>query len=274
MTEQEWLTGVDPQEMLSFVRGEAGDRRLRLFAVACCRLIGQLFLDERIPGLLDTCEHAADAEDTEEDRARIQAWSADQHFITDGVGVVTEVRTRWAGRDYAAATLNLHAFAAVQSVLDWDEATIVDGDGERPADAHFAAGLTAFSAVEASGQGNIAERAECSLLRDIFGNPFRPATADPRWPTPNVIAFAQATDVQRTIDRLPVPLTAAPPWLTPNVIALVHTIYHDRALDRLPMLADALEEAGCDDADILCHCRGPGPHVRGCWVVDLLLGRE
>jgi hypothetical protein len=47
-----------------------------------------------------------------------------------------------------------------------------------------------------------------------------------------------------------------------------------RALDRLPILADALEEAGCTDADILAHCRGPGPHVRGCWVVDLLLGKE
>ena len=51
-------------------------------------------------------------------------------------------------------------------------------------------------------------------------------------------------------------------------------IYDDRALERLPVLADALEEAGCTDAAILEHCRGPGPHVRGCWVIDLLLGKE
>jgi hypothetical protein len=51
-------------------------------------------------------------------------------------------------------------------------------------------------------------------------------------------------------------------------------IYTDRAFDRLPILADALEEAGCTDTEVLAHCRGPGPHVRGCWVVDLILGKE
>ncbi len=59
-----------------------------------------------------------------------------------------------------------------------------------------------------------------------------------------------------------------------TVAALAQTIYADRAFDRLPILADALEEAGCDNADILTHCRGDGPHVRGCWVVDLILGKE
>jgi hypothetical protein len=59
-----------------------------------------------------------------------------------------------------------------------------------------------------------------------------------------------------------------------TVARLGRTIYADRAFDRLPILADALEDAGCDNADILAHCRGPGPHVRGCWVVDLILGKE
>jgi hypothetical protein len=65
-------------------------------------------------------------------------------------------------------------------------------------------------------------------------------------------------------------------WLTWNdatIHKLAHSIYADRAFDRLPILADALEDAGCDNADILAHCRGPGPHVRGCWVVDLILGK-
>jgi hypothetical protein len=61
--------------------------------------------------------------------------------------------------------------------------------------------------------------------------------------------------------------------LTPTVKQLADTIYTDRAFDRLPILADALEEAGCTDAAIVGHCRGPGPHVRGCWVVDLILGK-
>ena len=80
------------------------------------------------------------------------------------------------------------------------------------------------------------------LLRDIFGNPFRPVVADPA-------------------------------WLTPTVVAIASAIYEERAFARLPILADALEEAGCTDADLLLHCRTPGEHVRGCWAVDLVLGK-
>jgi hypothetical protein len=81
-----------------------------------------------------------------------------------------------------------------------------------------------------------------TLLHDIFGNPF-------------------------------LPVTASPAWLTSTVVSLAHGTYEERAFDSLPIIADALEEAGCTDAAILGHCRGPGPHVRGCWVVDLLLGK-
>ena len=70
--------------------------------------------------------------------------------------------------------------------------------------------------------------------------------------------------------RLRPPLAA---WNDGTVPKLAQTIYDDRRFDLLPILAEALEEAGCDHADILTHCRGPGPHVRGCWVVDLLLGK-
>jgi hypothetical protein len=58
------------------------------------------------------------------------------------------------------------------------------------------------------------------------------------------------------------------------VTTLAQTIYNDRAFDRMPGLADALREAGCDHQDMLSHCRGPGPHVKGCWVVDVVLGKE
>jgi len=84
---------------------------------------------------------------------------------------------------------------------------------------------------------------QCGLLRDIFGNPLRLAGVDLRWRTETVVALATG-------------------------------IYEERAFDRMPILADALEDAGCDHADILTHCRGDGPHVRGCWVVDLLLGKS
>jgi hypothetical protein len=58
------------------------------------------------------------------------------------------------------------------------------------------------------------------------------------------------------------------------VTTLAQTIYNDRAFDRMPELADALQEAGCDDQDMLSHCRRPGPHVKACWIVDLVLGKE
>jgi hypothetical protein len=63
-------------------------------------------------------------------------------------------------------------------------------------------------------------------------------------------------------------------WLTVTVVSLAQVVYQEQAFDRLPILADALEDTGCDDADILGHCRGPGPHVRGCFVLDVLLGKE
>jgi hypothetical protein len=84
--------------------------------------------------------------------------------------------------------------------------------------------------------------AEAHLLRDIFGNPFRPVRLDPR-------------------------------WLTSTVVELAQLIEAGRAYDRLPVLADALLDAGCDDESLLDHCRSAGPHVPGCWAVELVLGR-
>lgn len=81
------------------------------------------------------------------------------------------------------------------------------------------------------------------LFRCIFGNPFRPISIDPS-------------------------------WLTSTVLALTTGIYQERAFDRMPILADALQDAGCDNEDILNHLRGQGPHTKGCWVVDLLLDKK
>ena len=84
--------------------------------------------------------------------------------------------------------------------------------------------------------------AQVALIRDIFGNPFRP-------------------------------ISLAPAWFTSDVMALARGIYDKRAFDQVPILADALHGAGCDNDDVLNHCRGDGLHVRGCWVVDLVLGK-
>jgi hypothetical protein len=65
-----------------------------------------------------------------------------------------------------------------------------------------------------------------------------------------------------------------PAWLTSEVLSLARGIYDEKAFDRLLILAEALQDAGCDNEDLLNHCRGAGPQVRGCWVVDLVLGKE
>ena len=90
--------------------------------------------------------------------------------------------------------------------------------------------------------GEWEEVAQARLLRCVLGNPYRP-------------------------------VSVRPSWLTPGVVALAGAVYADRGFDRLPQLADALRDAGCDDADILGHCRQPGEHGRGCWVIDLILGK-
>jgi hypothetical protein len=83
-----------------------------------------------------------------------------------------------------------------------------------------------------------------SLLRDVVGNPFRPVSFDPAWRTSTAVALAQQ-------------------------------MYDSRDFAIMPILGDALEDAGCDNHDILAHCRNPqGTHVRGCWVVDLVLGKS
>jgi hypothetical protein len=85
-----------------------------------------------------------------------------------------------------------------------------------------------------------------AILRDIVGpRPFRPVAVQPSW-------------VQ---------------WKDGTILRLAQRIYDDKRFTDLPILADALEEAGCTDADILAHCRSGGQHVRGCWVVDMLLAK-
>ncbi|MBN9517066.1 hypothetical protein J0H58_00880 [bacterium] len=79
-------------------------------------------------------------------------------------------------------------------------------------------------------------------MRDIFGNPFRPVMFLPEWRTEAVVALARGA-------------------------------YDDRAFERLPVLADALEDAGCSAGTVLAHCRNGGPHYKGCWVVDGVLGK-
>lgn len=166
--------------------------------------------------------------------------------FADGLATAGELR---AARESAHATyqgigdiIADHSAIAVEGLCEvkpW----IPMGEGSSGGIAAVAAEAWSTQDIPFHVAWEMAKQAHCNLLRCIFGPlPFRPVTLHPSWLTPNILTLAQA-------------------------------IYDDRAFDRLHSLADALEEAGCKNEDILSHCRSPGPHVRGCWVVDLVLGR-
>jgi hypothetical protein len=197
MTESEWLACTDPRRMLEFLPRRASDRKLRLLAAACCRLVWGRLTDERGRRAVEVAERYADGGVPEGERNR--TWKETRGFVGD---------------DFCG-----HCCVA-------DEARVLLGN------------VLARTSCPAATQA--------ALLRDLFGSPFRP----------------------------PPPLN--PAWLSWNggtVVKLAQAAYDERAFDRLPVLADALEDAGCTAPDILNHCRQPGVHVRGCWVVDLLLGK-
>lgn len=225
--EADWLTYTDPQRMWDFLRGRADDRRLRLFAAACCRRVWPLLAREPARAAVEVAERLADgrADDAERRAARRAAQQA-----AEARGVTrTPTAPKWERLAASAAYWAL-ARSAVEAAQN-AQPLVLGAIGAR-------AGLDPAGWAAAAAE----RRAQVALLRDIFDDPS---------PCPPV----------------------DPAWLTPAVVSLAQTIYDGRAFNRMPELAEGLSLAGCTDGGILGHCRGPGPHVRGCWVVDLLLGK-
>jgi hypothetical protein len=214
MTEAEWLACDDPLPMLSFVQGKASDRKLRLFAAACCRHVWGHLLTDSGREAVEATERVADGLAGPHELTRIgpwrgveqaQPWEPPRERITE---LLTGFREAWRVAEMARE-------------VAWE-----------------AAGL---------GVRRREGRSQAASLRDLFGSPFRPA--------------------------------ADPARLDPTSASLARAAYEERELPfghldpaRLAVLSDALEEAGCADADLLSHLRSPGPYVRGCWALDLVLG--
>jgi hypothetical protein len=239
MTETEWLACTDPRPMLEFLRGKASDRKLRLFACACCRRAWSLLRDGRSQQAIEVAERYADGLAGEEElRFALELAIAAHQALWDD-----------CSRKAGPAHEEVH-----KAVIEM-EAALAVWRTSKPRQAYanevsiaFAALLPAAYAVGESEGGGIASEtaAQSSLLRDIFGSLlFRSVSLGPAW---------QA-------------------WQERALPQMAQGIYDEQAFDRLPILADALEDAGCADADLLGHLRDPGPHVRGCWAVDLILGK-
>jgi hypothetical protein len=221
MNEQEWLACNDPGELLQFHQGKASARKFRLFAVACCRRIWPYITTEQAKRAVEISEQYADG--LVKRSVLISAYGA-----TTGISHA-EVAAGWAAKLGTVRAPRLAAaFAAIASL---------------PSVGPIEPNIGRW--VEPPYETHAEERWQCILLRDIFGNPFRPVTIDPVWLT----------------------------WREGTIPMMAQTIYDERRFTDMPVLADALEDAGCTDADFLQHCRQPGEHVRGCWVVDLLLGK-
>jgi hypothetical protein len=215
MTEKEWLRCTDLKRMLTFAQGKLSDRRLRLFACACCRRTWKSLTLKPVRSAVGAAERYAEGSATERElddahRAGIAAYTRMLH------------RTVKKMRDPEYALKMYRLARAVNT-------------------AHT--GLFQVKMIEGFGDDEALKAVGPALLRCVGGNPFRPVTADPT-------------------------------WLSSDVVALARGISEGGAFDRLPVLADALLDAGCDDPDVLGHCRSAGPHDRHCWVIDSVLGKE
>ncbi|MGL4555077.1 MAG: hypothetical protein ACRC33_28260 [Gemmataceae bacterium] len=220
MTEEDWLRGDNPAGMVSFLRRrKSSDRKLRLFGCACCRRVW-----DRLPG-----EASRDAVEAAERFADGQAGRKD---------LVAALR---ACREAAHDPGVMVAAVSLQKAALWGPYNArVQAAGAGPLEASQLAAHTAAMGVEGLAQGR--------LLHDLFGNPFRPVTADPAWRTADVSRLALAAYDERGFPS------------------------GELDLARLGVLGDALEEAGAD-AGLVAHSRSTGPHVRGCWAVDVALAR-
>jgi hypothetical protein len=229
MTEAEWLACTDPERMLIHLshRADKLDRKLRLFAVACCYRLSDSFPGPCSRRALEVAERYADGQSSPDELER----------QSNGA------RTEQHAASSAVVTLASAAAAEAASARAWSAA-------------RKASLQSAWCVGEKAGlQAGIAERhGQCTLLRDIIGNTFRPSPPLPA----AVLAWSN-----RTVPRI------------------AQGIYDERQMPqgtldnaRLAILADALLDAGCDDEDLITHCRSHEAHVRGCWAVDLILGRE
>jgi hypothetical protein len=225
MDEREWLTCEDPDRVLRFLGKKYSPRKLRLFAVACCRTVWHI-LGDAGRRAVQVAESFADRQISRDDldEAGDAALSGEgSRGPPSGCGLDLEFNPAYslALWDPLKAATETSAYAAGWAV------------GSKKKRAKWEADFAS-------------ERARhCFLLREVIGNPFHPVHLPPEVLT----------------------------WQDGTVVRMAEGIYEERRVTDLPVLADALEDAGCDNADILNHCRGGGEHVRGCWVIDLLTGR-
>jgi hypothetical protein len=264
MTEVDWIESSNPHQMMHFVDGEVIDRKLRLFACACCRRIWDLIESELHRRVVELAERFADGSgrviewEKGEGKGRHQSFRKMLRQPDEGKETVERedmLRELEQNRDALTEEARLCRYHQVspEMTAEW---TLQLNCRMSSAVADFASRVRAAprpfwkqpfhdptrigkEIFERRLQEEMREQA--IILRDIIGNPFRLVTIDQTWQTPRVVMLAQ-------------------------------NIYQERAFHFMPTLGDALKEAGCDNDVILAHCLSRSEHVLGCWVVDALRG--
>ena len=277
MTEAEWLSSTIPRAMLMALEDRANareiDRKLRLFACACARRVWHLLEDERSRKAVEVAERFAEGMASPEqldaayDAADGAAWDlyrrgglhaadiarrradpeANKRPARVVFGEEPEERVWRAAKAAFYVTCRKVGIPGTKVVFEggaWVAALTASMCASEAI-----AGSTELRARAASFETSVEsgrfynEPWQSNLIRCIFGNPFRPVTFDPT-------------------------------RLTPASVALAKSIHTGRSFNLVADLADALEEAGCCDVAMLNHCRKPGEHAGGCWVIDAVLGVE
>ena len=248
MTDKKWQSAHNPVPMLNALTERQHGRQLRLFALACCHRVRRFITDPRSEAALTFAERQVDrGVNGKSGRMAIKTaadavypdWDAERNrfMYTDPIRLLNALMAISGCLAVAELVRNGGEIDKARTVSEYAASGVCDEEMLRtyqggPLD-WKSSSMNRLMAPERADQAD--------LLRDIVGNPFRPVPFDPAWRTSTVMALTEAIDAER-------------------------------AFDRLPILADALEEAGCDHPDVLAHCRGPGLHVRGCWVIDAVLG--
>lgn len=250
MAEPDWNNCADPQAMLKCLQMNycPSERKLRLFAVACCRRIWHILVAEvehwhkdeaafwqRCQEAVLLAERFADGEATAQQLAAVTAYPRPALYDADAAMFAAEF-------PIDAAVVAAEAAEAAAREAEGRMYAQHFPDGYTPSAENAA--LVAEEEREYERVLAAEKQSQCDLFRCVFGNPFQPLAA------------------------------IEPSLLTPTIVGLAQTIYEQRSFERMRELGDALKEAGCTNPQLLGHLRAGGPHVRGCFALDAILGKS
>src|SRR5262245_5923205 len=242
MTEADWLTGTNFTVHVQYVCGQLTARRQRLLAAGFCRAVKHLFdhpdLSAALPVIEDYADGLAPAAELEKvrQRCRVIAVEANNAANTAVEKGTKDQLKHWLRHELAWTV----AFAATGPVPVADVGT-----------------RAAAAAVQA--------RTGAELMAPVPQDEFDAATAEQALVMREVV-WEVVGNPFRTV-------MFSPSWRTNTAVTLARQMYQSREFSAMSILADALQDAGCANDDMLNHCRNPGEHIRGCWVLDCVLGK-